>query len=211
MFPIPVSYLRNNIYHQLGISSHSFRRTLAIQLGILLNSLGFDTKKKLNRILPAINIIGGWSAASEEFYHYSQDFLIHRNIGVFRFSEYINYIISYEIAQFGESIISTEKRQTIGEDSGSLLVPLCKLEASNKLATSGFQENKTNSSNNKDERLSSYPNKNIGATSVSFSAYGKKKGSFGKERGPKIKLEGPKRSRKKRTVTNIRKSELALK
>lgn len=164
-FPVQASYLRNHLYYPLRITSHSFRRTWALTLRIILDSIGFDSKKKLQRLLPAINKLGGWAHDSVLFFHYSQDYLNHRNMGIFNFAEYLEYLIAYEMKKYKFSLIDTQRRDpdNSGSGAGDLLVPLSNLTKVGKLLTTGLMPNKASDT---DTRVNKIPKRELGTKAV---------------------------------------------
>ena len=95
-FPVPKNYIRDFILEPLNISSHAFRRLLAILLRRELAKLKWS-QIRVNRSLPAINYLLGWAPASKSFNHYSGDWELWPNlVGPKEIELYINYLISYD-------------------------------------------------------------------------------------------------------------------
>lgn len=93
LFPVQRSTILTEILAPLskdGISTHSFRRGLAVAVRRKLFDLGLRTKKSIVNILPKLNTFFGWSQSSQEFFSYPDDF---RSFDSYLYPQEINPIL----------------------------------------------------------------------------------------------------------------------
>ena len=97
-FPVTRQFVNAYILQPMGISSHSFRRGLAIAIRIMLEEMGFASKAKIMLVLKAVNKICGWSMSSLEFFDYTIDYKCHTNLEFPDITLYMNYIRDYYLS-----------------------------------------------------------------------------------------------------------------